>query len=431
MKVLVVGSGAREHALAWKLSQSPLVGHVLVAPGNAGSAEVGENLPVDAEDLEGLVALATDHRVDLTIVGPEVPLVAGIVDQFQAAGLRIFGPSAAAARIEGSKRWANDLMQRHGIPTAAAAGFTSSREALAHLETRVDGTYVIKADGLAAGKGVLLPETRQEAVNIVVSMLDGNAFGAAGKSLLIEDRLSGPEVSVLAFVHGRHVSAEVAACDYKRVNDSDEGPNTGGMGSYSPPEFWTPGLAGLVRAQILEPVVRAMVAEGCAYSGILYAGLMVTIDGPKVIEFNARFGDPECEVLMPRMKSDLAEVCLAVADGRLDGMAVDWGDSAQVGVVMAPGGYPGKHRRGMAISGLDIARSEATVFHAGTERRADGAVLTSGGRTLVAVGGGAELGQARTAAYRAIEKISFEGAHYRTDIALRAVRHSEGAGATR
>jgi phosphoribosylamine--glycine ligase len=354
-------------------------------------------------------------------------MVAGIADRFTAASLKIFAPSAASARIEGSKSWAKDLMRRHRVPTAPAKRFVNSEEALFYAHSLPEGSYVIKADGLTAGKGVLLPDTHQEATNAIVSMLDGNAFGQAGKSLLIEQRISGPEVSVFAFVQGEHVSAEVAACDYKRVNDGDEGPNTGGMGAYTPPEFWTPQLAARVRREILEPVARAMVAEGCSYSGVLYAGLMLTKDGPQVIEFNCRFGDPECEVLMPRLKSDLAEICLAVAEGRLAETEVDWGSGVHVGVVMASGGYPAKYPRGLSVYGLDEAAEGALVFHAGTATGKSGEIVTAGGRVLVVAGSGDDIAAARDSAYAAVGKISFKGAHYRTDIATRAL----GAGARR
>lgn len=426
MKVLVVGNGGREHALAWKLVQSPIVDQVLIAPGNAGTAQIGENVPVAAEDIDGLLELAKDREIDLTIVGPEAPMVEGIADRFIADGLKIFAPTAAAARLEGSKSWAKDLMARHKIPTAKAKKFTDSEEAITFVNSLPEASYVIKADGLAAGKGVLLPDTHQEATNALVSMIDGNAFGQAGSSLLIEDRISGPEVSVFAFVQGDHVSSEVAACDYKRVDDGDEGPNTGGMGAYTPPEFWTDALATQIRQEILEPTARAMVAEGCSFSGVIYAGLMLTADGPRVIEFNTRFGDPECEVLMPRLKTDLAEVCLAVADGRLPETEVDWGDAAQVCVVQVSGGYPGKYPKGLPISGLDESTDDL-VFHAGTSIDANGDVVTSGGRVLVTVGSGADVTEARDAAYADVEKISFEGAHYRKDIAERAV----SAGAAR
>jgi phosphoribosylamine--glycine ligase len=420
MKVLVVGNGGREHALAWKLARSERVTEILIAPGNAGTASIGENVPVKADDVDGLLELALERGVDLTIVGPEAPMVAGIANRFQAAGLKIFSPSAAAARIEGSKSWAKEIMKRCGAPTAEARTFTGSEDALAFALSRPEGSFVIKADGLAAGKGVLLPDTHQEATNAIVSILDGNAFGEAGESLLIEERTSGPEVSVFAFIQGEYVSPEVAACDYKRVNDGDEGPNTGGMGAYTPPEFWTPELAIRVRKEIFEPVVRQMVKDGSSFNGMLYAGLMITESGPSVIEFNARFGDPECEVLMPRLESDLAEICLAVAEGRLAETEVKWGDSAHVCVVMTSGGYPGKYQTGQPISGL-ASDDDALVFHAGTTTDSNGQVVTAGGRVLVAVGSGPDIKSARDDAYSTAEKVSFDREHHRMDIALRAI----------
>lgn len=419
MRVLVVGNGGREHALAWKLAQSPLVSELLIAPGNAGTATLGENVQVKAEDVDGLLTLALDRQVDLTVVGPEAPMVDGIADRFTGSGLKIFAPTASAARIEGSKSWAKDLMRRCKVRTAQAESFDNSEDALAYIHSRPEGSFVIKADGLAAGKGVLLPDTYQEATNAIVSMIDGNAFGHAGDRLLIEERMSGPEVSVFAFVQGEHVSAEVAACDYKRVYNADEGPNTGGMGAYTPPEFWTPELAATIRREVLEPVARGMVEDGTPYSGVLYAGLMLTEDGPSVIEFNSRFGDPECEVLMPLLESDLAEICLAVAEGRLPESEVRWGNTAHVCVVMTSGGYPGKYRTGMPISGLDD--ENGLVFHAGTALNDSGETVTSGGRVLVAVGSGNDVVQARDAAYATVEKISFEREHHRTDIAERAI----------
>ena len=418
MRVLVVGNGGREHALAWKLAQSELVSELLIAPGNAGTASLGENVPVEAEDIDALLDLALERGVDLTVVGPEAPMVAGIADRFTEAGLKIFAPSADAARIEGSKGWAKDLMRRARVKTAYSRRFDNSEEALSYALSKPEGSFVIKADGLAAGKGVLLPDTHQEATNAIVSMIDGNAFGNAGDTLLIEDRTNGPEVSVFAFVQGEYVSAEVAACDYKRVDDGDEGPNTGGMGAYTPPEFWTPELATRIRQEILEPVAKQMVADGCPYNGVLYAGLMLTEDGPSVIEFNSRFGDPECEVLMPLLQSDLAEVCLAVAEGRLRETEVKWGSDAHVCVVMTSGGYPGKYRTGLPITGLQDA---GLVFHAGTAPGESGETVTAGGRVLVAVGSGSDVAKARDAAYGAVELIDFDGQHNRSDIAERAI----------
>lgn len=421
MKVLVVGNGGREHALAWKLSQSERVTEILIAPGNAGTAALGENIPIRAEDIDGLMKLAQDRDVDLTVVGPEVPMVAGIADMFTAAGLKIFSPSAAAARIEGSKSWAKDLMEHANVPTAKARSFTNSEDAIAYVLSLAVGSFVIKADGLAAGKGVLLPDTHQEAISAIVSMLDRAAFGEAGNILLIEDRMSGPEVSVFAFVQGEYVSPEVAACDYKRIDDNDAGLNTGGMGAYTPPEFWTPELAARVRSEILEPVARQMVKDGSSFSGMLYAGLMLTESGPSVIEFNCRFGDPECEVLMPRLKSDLAEICLAVAEGRLAETEVIWSDSAHVCVVMTSGGYPEKYQTGLPISGLEDTDGDSLVFHAGTTTDASGQPVTAGGRVLVAVGSGSDIEAARDDAYSTVNEISFEGEHHRSDIAVRAI----------
>ncbi len=418
MRVLVVGNGGREHALAWKLAKSELVSEILIAPGNAGTAGVGENVNVPAEDVDGLLELALSRRVDLTVVGPEAPMVDGIADRFQEAGLKIFAPIASAARLEGSKSWAKDLMSRAGVKTARARRFDNSEEALSYALSLPQGSFVIKADGLAAGKGVLLPETHQEASNAIVSMIDGNAFGSAGDTLLIEDRTSGPEVSVFAFVQGEHVSAEVAACDYKRVDDGDEGPNTGGMGAYTPPEFWSPELASKVRIEILEPVAKQMVEDGSPYQGVLYAGLMLTDDGPSVIEFNCRFGDPECEVLMPLLESDLAEICLAVAEGRLSDTEVSWGTGAHVCVVMTSGGYPGKYRTGIPITGLQDSN---LVFHAGTSVNESGETVTAGGRVLVAVGSGEDVNEARESAYKSVGTIEFDGEHHRRDIAERAI----------
>ena len=313
MKILVVGSGAREHALVWKLRQSNTPNQLFVTPGNPGAGDLAERFDVPDSDIPGVVNLARKIEVDLVVIGPEAPLAAGLADELENAGINAFGPNAAAARIESSKDWAKGLMRRHGVPTARAESFSSPPEALEHVKTLSDGSYVVKADGLAAGKGVVVPETLEEAEQAVVGFLGDQQFGS---SLLIEERLFGIEVSVFAFIDGETVSAEIAACDYKRVGDGDIGPNTGGMGSYSPPEFWNPDLATRVRREILEPTARAMVAEGCPYRGMLYAGLMVTPDGPKVIEFNSRFGDPETQVILPRLTSDLATICLATAEGR-------------------------------------------------------------------------------------------------------------------
>jgi len=425
VNVLVVGNGGREHTIAWKLAQSPLLGRLYVAPGNGGTAAIATNLPVGAEDVPALLAAAKEHDVGLTVVGPEAPLAAGIVDAFAAEGLLTFGPSRAAARIESSKVWAKDLMRRHGIPTARAQSFDSVEGALEYIEALPDGGAVVKADGLAAGKGVILAATREEAKATAEAMISGNAFGEAGKRILVEERLAGPEISVLALVDGETVSAEVAACDYKRALNGDQGPNTGGMGAYSPPEpaLWSPDLASLVRRDVLEATAAAMVSEGCPFRGVLYAGIMLTDSGPMVLEYNCRFGDPESQVTLPRLQSDLLEACLATAQGRLAETPVSWGGGPRVAVVVASGGYPGSYDTGRPITGLGHAAGKGLVFHAGTSLE-DGRTLTSGGRVLATVGEGEDMAAARDAAYAAATEISFEGATFRIDIAARAI---EGA----
>ncbi|MSQ07741.1 MAG: phosphoribosylamine--glycine ligase [Dehalococcoidia bacterium] len=420
MKILLVGSGGREHAIAWKLARSRHVPNLIIAPGNAGTAALGENVPVKAMDLPGMVKLAKARGVDFVFVAPDDPLAAGMVDEMQKAGIMAFGPTAAAARIESSKVWAKQLMIRNGIPTARVDVFDNASAALSHIERAPEGSIVIKVDGLAQGKGVVVPATRQEAVAAVRSMMEELVFGNAGRRILVEERMSGPEVSVFAFVCGSFVSDEIAACDYKRVNDGDTGPNTGGMGAYSPPEFWTPELAARVRREVLEPVARAMVKEGCPFNGVLYAGLMLTSEGPRVVEFNCRLGDPEAQVILPRLESDLVDICLAMASGTLSKTAVRWGGDPHVGVVLASGGYPGKYPTGYLISGLAEAANDALIFHAGTKIGPGSEVLTNGGRVVMAVGSGKSVASARGSAYRSTAKIKFEGAHYRMDIAARS-----------
>ena len=422
MKILVVGSGAREHALIWKLRQSNTPNQLFVTPGNPGAGELAERFDVPDSDIPGVVDLARQIEADLVVIGPEAPLAAGLADELENAGIKAFGPAAAAARIESSKDWAKGLMRRHGVPTARAESFSSPDEALEHLKTLSDGSYVVKADGLAAGKGVVIPETFEEAEQAVVGFLGEQQFGS---SLLIEERLFGVEVSVFAFIDGETVSAEIAACDYKRIGDGDIGPNTGGMGSYSPPEFWGPDLASRVRREILEPTARAMVAEGCPYRGMLYAGLMLTPDGPKVIEFNSRFGDPETQVILPRLTSDLATICLATAEGKLSDVEVTWGGPPHVCVVMASGGYPEKYETGVPISGIEQPESAGIVFHAGAGIGPAGEIVTAGGRVLSAVGSGQSMREAKDQAYDLASRISFEGAQFRTDIAERAVAEPE------
>ncbi|MSQ40310.1 MAG: phosphoribosylamine--glycine ligase [Dehalococcoidia bacterium] len=417
MRVLVVGSGAREHAIAWKLRQSTRLSQMFVAPGNAGTASIAQNLPVPSADVEALAQAAREHRVDLTIVGPEVPLAEGIVDLFRSQGLAVFGPTKAAARIESSKVFSKALMQKHGIPTAEAQVF-SSYEAARRYVMKHELPLVVKADGLAAGKGVFVCHSREEALEALHQCMEARAFGSAGDQVLVEECLQGREVSVFAFTDGTHLSPLVAACDYKRVGDGDQGPNTGGMGSYSPPEFWTDGLEAKVRATIMEPTVRAMAQEECPYQGVLYAGLMMTQEGPKVIEFNCRLGDPEAQVLLPRLKTDLLDLCLAVLEGRLQEVAVEWSREACVGVVLASQGYPADYPRGFPIDGLQDLDQNLVVFHAGTKLRDGGQAVTDGGRVLTVTALGRTLEEARQRVYRNVGRIQFEGAHYRRDIAV-------------
>ena len=428
MKVLLVGSGAREHAIAWKLAQSRAVDELLVAPGNAGTSALGENVPIKATDVDALVRLAEDRRLDLTVVGPEAPLAAGIADRFEDCGLAIFGPTRAAARIESSKVFSKELMQRHGVPTGGAGVFSSHSEAREYIQG-LEGPIVVKADGLAAGKGVTVAQTRDEALEALHRQMEERQFGRAGDRVLIEEHLEGQEVSVFAFVDGEYVSPMVAACDYKRLGDGDVGPNTGGMGSFSPPPFWTPDLDRRVRAEIMEPVALAMVEEGCAYRGVLYAGLMLTADGPKVLEFNCRLGDPETQAILPRLKSDLAEVMMSAATGSLSAVSIEWTPSACVAVVLASGGYPDDYATGHAVEGLADLDAGVGVFHAGTKAGPGRmGLVTSGGRVLTLAALGESLDEARRRVYANAGLVRFQGAHYRKDIAY-DVRMSVPTGA--
>ena len=421
MKILVVGSGAREHSIAWKLSQSPNVTELLVAPGNAGTAQLGRNVPIGSEDIYKLLSFAQDAQVDLTVVGPEAPLAAGIADRFQEAGLLLFGPTKDAALIESSKSFAKKLMLRNGVPTGAARAFDSYAEAAGYVQDS-PLPVVVKADGLTAGKGVTVAQTRAEAFEVLRRQMDDKEFGSAGERMLIEEHLEGQELSIFAFVDGEYVSPMVAACDYKRVGDGDVGPNTGGMGSYSPTPFWTEELDCRVRREIMEPVARALAALGSPYQGVLYAGLMLTSQGPKVVEFNCRLGDPECQVILPRLKSDLAEVMMRTAQGRLHGVSLEWASSACVGVVVASGGYPSPYVTGHPIDGLTELDEDVTVFHAGTRELGQGdgesaKVVTDGGRVLTVVALGEILDAARRRVYANVERIRFKDAFYRKDIA--------------
>ncbi|MYC06277.1 MAG: phosphoribosylamine--glycine ligase [Chloroflexi bacterium] len=417
MNVLVVGNGAREHAIAWKFSQSSSVGRLYVAPGNAGTHFIATNVPIGAEDIPALIDFASNNAIDLTVVGPEAPLAAGIVDSFTASGLPVFGPTQAAARIEGSKSFAKTLMADCSIPTAASETFTDFERASAYLDT-CPIPIVVKADGLAAGKGVTVAQTREQAQDAVrESMLD-RAFGDAGDRVLIEECLEGQEVSVFAFVDGEYVSPMIAACDYKRVGDGDTGPNTGGMGSFSPPlpQHWNADIEALVRASIMEPVTKGLVDIGSPYRGVLYMGMMLTKEGPKVVEFNCRFGDPETQVILPRLESDLADILLAAARGDLQDTQIEWDARACVGVVAASGGYPAAYATGYPIDGVKELDYEAIVFHAGTKLQGD-EIVTDGGRVLTVSALGDTHEQARTKAYDGIRRITFKGGFYRTDIA--------------
>jgi len=417
LRVLVVGGGAREHTLVWKLAQSPRVTKIYVAPGNAGTAQIARNLDVSPDNIEGLANVARDKRIDLVVVGPENPLAEGIIDHFQTIGIPIFGPSQAAARIESSKAFAKELMQKYDIPCARSVTFTEYSSAKEYLEQQTP-PIVIKADGLAAGKGVVVADSIPQALEALSSFMESETLGVAGDTVIVEERLSGKEMSSFAFTDGQTVVPMVSACDYKRIYDGDRGPNTGGMGSYSPPHFDTPELAKTVTETIMEPVVRAMREEGKPYRSVLYGGLMVSDEGPKVLEFNARFGDPEAQVILPRLKTDLVDIMLAVIDGNLDRIAVEWSDDACVGVVMASAGYPGSYKTGLPVTGLDNLDKDIVVFHASTRTDSEsGQVLTSGGRVLTVVATGQTLAEAREKVYANISRIHFEDCYYRKDIA--------------
>jgi phosphoribosylamine--glycine ligase len=424
MNVLILGNGGREHALAWKLAQSSGITKVFVAPGNAGSAtEAGvENVAIDALDFPALADFAKNNDVGLTVVGPEAPLVAGVVDYFSARGLRAFGPRKAAAQLEGSKAFTKDFLARHNIPTAAYQNFTDVDAAIAYV--RQQGTpIVIKADGLAAGKGVIIPQTQEEAESTIRDMLSGNKFGDAGSRVVIEQFLLGEEASFIVMVDGEHVLPFATSQDHKARDDGDKGPNTGGMGAYSPAPVVTPDIHDRVMQQVIMPTVRGMAAEGNPYTGFLYAGLMIDDHGnPFVIEFNCRFGDPEAQPVMMRLQSDLADLCQAAIDGRLDQKHAEWDPRAAIGVVLAAGGYPDAYDKGAVISGLDKASQSGhgKVFHAGTALK-DGKVVTNGGRVLCAVALGDTVTNAQKAAYQLAENIHWDRIYYRKDIGHRAI----------
>ncbi|MEW6544227.1 MAG: phosphoribosylamine--glycine ligase [Nitrospirota bacterium] len=422
MKVLVIGSGGREHALAWKIAQSPRVSRVYCAPGNAGIEQTARCVPIAAEDIAGLKTFAIREGIDLTVVGPEAPLARGIADEFRKERLKIFGPTKGAAQIESSKTFAKHLMVRHKIPTATARTFDALEPALDYL----DGhplPVVVKADGLAQGKGVVVAATREQARQAATDMLEKQAFGQAGLRVVVEEFLDGEELTVMAFTDGKAVVPMVGAQDHKRINDGDQGPNTGGMGAYAPAPLASPALQAAVVQTVLRPIVSALSQVGSPYYGVLYVGLMVVRGTPYVLEFNARFGDPETQVVLPLLKTDLVEVMMAVVEHRLDQIEVEWHDQAAVCVVLTSGGYPGSYATGLPITGLAEAQAVpgVTVFHAGTKRQ-DRDVVTAGGRVLGVTGVGPRLTVARERAYRAARTIAFSGCHMRTDIAARALK---------
>lgn len=422
MKVLVVGGGGREHALVWKIAQSPRVKKVYCAPGNAGIAEIAECRPISAEDVKSLLELAQKERIDLTVVGPEVPLTLGIVDQFKAKGLRIFGPEQRAAEIEGSKAFAKFLMKKYGIPAADFQVFADFSAAWKYVQEK-SYPLVIKADGLAAGKGVIICTNREEAKGALTQIMLEKTFGEAGKKVVVEEYLSGEEASFLAFTDGERILPLPSAQDHKPIYDGDQGPNTGGMGAYSPAPVVTNGVHRQVMEEIMIRAIRGMAAEGRKYQGVLYAGLMIKDGRAKVLEFNARFGDPETQPLLLRMKSDIVPVLEAVIDGHLDRVEVEWDRRAAVCVVMASQGYPGAYEKGKIISGLEEAAKipNTYIFHAGTALK-EGKIVTNGGRVLGVTALGDNIVEAINQAYKAVEKISWEGVYYRKDIGQKALR---------
>uniref|UniRef100_UPI00404762DF phosphoribosylamine--glycine ligase n=1 Tax=Vibrio anguillarum TaxID=55601 RepID=UPI00404762DF len=427
MNILIIGAGGREHALGWKVAQNPNVKTVFVAPGNAGTALEPklENVNIAVEDIAGLVAFAQEKRIELTIVGPETPLVLGVVDAFRKADLPIFGPTQAAAQLEGSKAFTKDFLARHHIPTGAYANFTEIEPALAYVRQQ-GAPIVVKADGLAAGKGVIVAMTQQEAEDAIQDMLAGNAFGHAGSRVVIEEFLDGEEASFIVMVDGVNVLPMATSQDHKRVGDKDTGPNTGGMGAYSPAPVVTPEIHERVMQEVIYPTVRGMAAEGNPYTGFLYAGLMIDAQGtPKVIEYNCRFGDPETQPIMMRMQSDLVELCFAALEGKLDQVESKWDPRASIGIVLAAGGYPADYAKGDVISGLPTQEvAGEKIFHAGTSDQA-GEVVTNGGRVLCATALGNTVSQAQQRAYQLAKQVNWDGMFYRSDIGYRAIAREQ------
>jgi phosphoribosylamine--glycine ligase len=429
MKVLVIGSGGREHALVWKIAQSPKVDKIYCAPGNGGTGSIAENVEIPAEDINTLLCFAKDNKIDLTVVGPEAPLVRGIVNEFEKEGLKIFGPRREAARIEGSKVFAKEFMAKYDIPTAQAAIFDDLKKAINYIH-EVAAPIVVKADGLAAGKGVVVCSTKEEAVSAVKLIMEKKEFGKAGDKVVIEECLAGEEASILAFTDGKSILPLASSQDHKRALDDDKGPNTGGMGAYSPAPLVTDRLMDDININVLKPFVAGMRQEGITYKGVIYAGIMVTKKGPKVLEFNARFGDPETQPILMRMRSDIVPIFEAIVDGKLDDRMIEWDERAAVCVVLAAGGYPGRYEKGIAIQGLNrIDQLEnVVVFHAGTreersKERGVRSIVTNGGRVLGVTALGDSIKFAIDKAYRAVNMIHFKGMHYRKDIGKKALKY--------
>jgi phosphoribosylamine--glycine ligase len=420
MKILIIGNGAREHCLAWKIAQNPEVREIYTAPGNAGTASIATNLDISATDLVALRSAVEEIGIDYTIVGPEAPLAAGIVNYFEQRKLPIFGPTEAASRIESSKVFSKNILQKYSIPCPFSESFSDYGQAMDYINSK-HFPIVIKADGLAAGKGVIIAYSKEEADSALTEMMVNKVFGQAGDNVILEQFLEGKEVSLLAFTDGNTVVPMIPACDYKRIFDDDQGPNTGGMGSYSPPSFFDSALTDQVLKTIIEPVVEALAKEGCPYKGVLYAGLMITAEGPKVLEFNARFGDPETQVILPRLKSDLLDIFISITDNKLEKANIEWNSDTCVGVVMASGGYPGKYEKNFVIDGLGKVDEGIMVFHAGTKLNDNLKTVTDGGRVITVAATGQTIAKARDKVYNNLSKIHFDGCNYRNDIAAREV----------
>jgi len=417
MNVLVVGSGAREHALVWKLARCSRVSKIFAAPGTAGTASLAENLPIPVTDIARLLNAITANSIFLTVIGPETTLAAGLADHLLIRGMHVFGPTQVAAEIESSKVFAKDFMQRNNIPHAGSRYFSDLEEALIYAENNTF-PLVIKADGLSQGKGVVIAGDFQQARDALTRIMKDRVFGNAGDRVIIEQYLTGKEVSAFSFTDAHSTSPVVTACDYKPVYDGNRGPNTGGMGSYSPPDFFTPGLSATVYKTIMQPTIHFMHEEHRPYKGILYGGLILTDEGPKVLEFNARFGDPETQVILPRLKTDLTDIAFSISDNQLSLLPIEWSDEACIGVVMSSGGYPGEYRTGYPITGLEDVDDDIMVFHAGTSLDSEGKIITSGGRVLTVVAMGATLSEAREKVYDNVQRIKFKDCYNRKDIGL-------------